>query len=69
MEMDSGSSGVNNIFCAIISAALLVGPIIYAIGVNRAWNVSMRVAAASIIEAVEGGSYEEGINKSSSSEK
>ena len=53
--MDSPSSIGNNIYCVIYSTALVVGPIVYAIGVNQAWKVSERAGAALIIEAVEGG--------------
>ena len=59
MAMDSSSSIGNNIFCIIISSALVFGPVVYAVSVNRAWKVSERAAAASIVEAVEGGSREE----------
>ena len=56
MDMDSSSSIGNNIFCIIISAALVAGPVVFAVAVNLAWKVSERAAAASMVEAVEGGS-------------
>ena len=67
--MDSSSSIGNNIFCAIYSTALVVGPIVFAIGVNQSWKASERAGTALIVDAVEGGSREEELKDSSQIEE
>ena len=63
--MDSSSSIGNNIFCAIYSTALVVGPIVFAIGVNQSWKASERAGTIFLVDAVEGGSREEELKDSS----
>ena len=57
--MDDSSTKANNIFCILITAVLLIGPIVYSIAVRYSWKMSERIAGAVIAEAVEGGSLEE----------
>ena len=54
-DMDSGSTIGNNIFCLVISTAIAIGPIFYAIGVYKGWKLSERATTASVFQVVEGG--------------